>query len=89
MLYVEPPNPTAVAVVATLNRALADLRVPRPVAATRSGIPLAALNERLDLNPELLQWDEIHAIAALVGRPASSLIREASVSQSDPAPQLC
>lgn len=76
MIDMEHINPTSAEVAETIKEAMRAARVSQRDMADRTGIPLSTLNRHL--NNSGIEWDEIRAIASVLGTSASSLITEAS-----------
>lgn len=77
MIDMEHINPTSAEVAATLKDAMRAAGVSQREMADRTGIPLTTLNRHL--NNDGIEWDEIRAIASVLGTSASSIITDTTV----------
>lgn len=77
VIDMEHTNPPAALVAETLKEAIGAAGLSQREVAESTCIPLTTLNRHL--NNGDLAWEEIRAIANVVGRSASSLIADATI----------
>lgn len=70
----EHTYPASIDLAETIKVALSAAKVSQRELADLAGIPHSTLHRRLNGSP--LEWDELTAIAGVLGRTASSLVAE-------------